>query len=96
MFITEIDPTLLAVLGGVVMGALQGTKAFIDHRYQILALGLFSASIGLLYTVQTAPIGAGIAYMSLQTLIYSYLVAAAAAGPYSIVKAVKKENPAGL
>lgn len=92
---TEIDSTLLAILGGTVMGVLQALKPFIPEQYILIALGGFSLTLGfvLTTTVESANLGTFI----IQMIANAYFIVVAASGPYSIAKSITKtDNPKGI
>lgn len=92
---TQIDETLLAILGATVMGIIQAVKPFMPDRFVLPVLGILSLSLGvvLAFTVEAT----SVAMFVVQCIVNAYLIAVSASGPYSLVKSSQnKENPAGL
>lgn len=93
---TELDPTLLVILGGTIMGLIQAVKPFIPEKYVLVALGAFSTVLGLIVTTTMETVGIG--GFLVQAIANTYFIVIAASGPYSIAKTALKteENPKGI
>lgn len=93
-FITEINPAVAVAIGMFIMSLVQAIKPVIAERYIVLVVFLISTIMGLLLALSTD--FTSWVDTAIQALLYTGLVASSSAGTYSLAKAVKKENPAGL
>lgn len=93
---TELDPTMLVVLGGTIMGLIQAVKPFISEKYILVALGSFSTVLAIIVTTTMETVGIG--GFLIQAIANAYFIVIAASGPYSIAKTALKseDNPKGI
>ena len=81
MTFTELDPTLLAILGATVMGLIQAFKPFIPERYVLTLLAVLATVFGVVLALSVDAEN-----LFVQSIANIYFITVSASGSYSIAK----------